>query len=81
MAEKKKRNVKEVTLYEVIKPDKYELPIFAGTLEETIAFTGRTKNSIMSSISHSKRFWNRTKHKPNTYLVVRAGKVDSKDIF
>lgn len=81
MAEKEKRNVKEVTLYEVIKPDKYELPIFAGTLDEIIAFTGRTKNSILSSISHSKRFRTHKKHKPDTYVVVRAGKVDSKDIF
>ena len=78
---KRKRHFKEITLYEVVQNDKYELPIFAGTLEEVMAFTGRTKASILSAISHEKRRLAQRKRYENRFHVVRAGKVDSKDIF
>ena len=78
MAETKR---KEITLYEVVQNDEYELPIFVGTLKEVIAFTGRTRGSILSAISHEKRRLSRKKRYENRFQVVRAGKVDSKDIF
>ena len=78
---KKKRRLKEITLYEVVQNDKYELPIFARTLEEVMAFTGRTKVSILSAISHENVASHGKKRYENRFHVVRAGKVDSKDIF
>ena len=46
---------KESVLYVVIdKSDPCELPLFSGTLSEVCKFTGKSKNAILSAISHSK---------------------------
>lgn len=43
-----------VTLYMVVTRDKYELPLFVGTIEEVARFRGTTVNSIRSALTHGR---------------------------
>lgn len=72
------RNRKQVMLYEVVTNDKWELPIFAGTMSEMVEFTGRNKNSIMSSISHDRKYHYKGRSwKTVKFKCVKAGLADA----
>ena len=46
---------KNDSLYIVVDPDdKFEFPVFVGTLEEVAAYENVKPNSIVSAISHAK---------------------------
>ena len=68
---------KKMMLYEVVFNDKYELPVFAGTIREVCAYTGRTKSSILTSISHNERYVKKGKQRGIRQKVVRAGWFDT----
>ena len=44
----------EHTLYMVVDLYHNEEPLFVGTMKEVCEYTGKTKNAILSAISHSK---------------------------
>lgn len=71
-----RRKHKKMMLYEVVFNDKYELPVFAGTIHEVCAYTGRTKSSILASISHNEKYVKRGKQRGIRQKVVRAGWFD-----
>lgn len=55
---------KEKVLYILIDPkDKYEFPIFVGTLSELSEFTGSKKSSIVESIRKAKKNGHKCKYK------------------
>ena len=55
---------KEKVLYVLIDPkDKYEFPIFVGTLSELADFTGSKKDSIVTSIRKAKQNGHKCKYK------------------
>ena len=58
---------KEKCLYLIVTQDKYELPLFVGTIAELVERTGKTANNIYSSISH----YERGDHKGCNYRRVR----------
>ena len=70
------RKRKKMMLYEVVFNDKYELPVFAGTINEVCEYTGRTKSSILTSISHNERYIRKGKQRGIRQKVVRAGWLD-----
>lgn len=68
-----------VMLYEVIRNDEYELPVFAGTIDEVSRYTGRTSKNILSSISNMRKRKKKNGRK-NTHLVVVKAGWDTKEI-
>lgn len=70
------RKHKKVMLYEVVFNDKLELPVFVGTIREVCAYTGRTADSIRTSISHNERYVRKGKQRGRRQKVVRAGWLD-----
>ena len=70
------RKRKKMMLYEVVFNDKYELPVFVGTINEVCVYTGRTKSSILTSISHNERYVRKGKQRGIRQKVVHAGWLD-----
>ena len=50
----KKRNRSENVTYMVSDPKNGYLPLFIGTMSEVCAFSGKSKNAILSAIGHAK---------------------------
>lgn len=55
LTRRRKMKTKHKNLYVVIDPDdRFEFPVFVGTLEEVAAYENVKPNSIVSAISHAK---------------------------